>query len=90
MPAEANFKWAQGLTQADVPEDVHACSRKLNTDSGFHHVPTERSASYSKQLPQQNESLKTQTSSGVQESVATCQLCRYASMGWRNTSPFNL
>ncbi len=90
MPAEANNSWAQGLTQADVPVDVHACSRKLNTDSGVHHFPKKRSASYSKQLLQQNECLKTQTSSGVQESVTTCQLCTCASVGWCDIPPFNL
>jgi len=88
MPAEANNSWAQGPTQADVPEDIHACSRKLNTESGVHYFPKERSASYSEQLLQQNGCLKTQTRSGVQGSVTTCQLCTYASIGWCSTPPF--
>jgi hypothetical protein len=87
MPAEAKNSWAPGLTQADVPEAIHACSRKLNTDSGVHSFPKEISASHSKQLFQQNECLQTQTSSVVQESVNTCQLCTYASIGWWSNTP---
>ncbi len=87
MPAEAKNSWAPGLTQADVPEAIHACSRKLNTDSGVHSFPKEISASHSKQLFQQNECLQTQTNRVVQESVNTCQLCTYASIGWWNNTP---
>ena len=47
-----------GLTQADVPEKIHACTRRLNTDS-VHHFPKERSASYSQQLLQQNVAVNT-------------------------------
>ena len=44
--AEVNNSWAQGLTQADGPEEIDACTRKLNTDS-VHHVPKEISKLFS-------------------------------------------